>query len=139
MTHDASENTDRENLRLLMRALRKKGAFARMGFHFYPSDANFRAHMDSHPGQPLVYCTKQALANAFGEYDEMVWYKLYLTFGVRRPDNVGAFSKEHKQAVRGVAHLIISTAEELGIPNIDWADDIGTCVAMMPRPERHDC
>ena len=129
-------STDRANLRRLMRALRKKGAFARMGLMYHQSNANFEARWRTKPGTALVYCTKQEIERVFHPDDGMCWNTLYLNFDIHMPDGMKQLSAEYDQAVRGVAHLILTTAEELGIPNIEWDGEIGECVSMTPRPER---
>jgi hypothetical protein len=129
--------TDRANLRRLMRTLRMKGAFARMGFRSNLSDARSEADLRSKPGQPLIYCTQPDLDRAFLSSDGMCWNTLWITFDIHVPEDMQLSNTEKfDQAVRGVVQLVLSTAEELGITNIKWDGDIGTCIAMRPRSER---
>ena len=130
-------NTDRENLRRLMRALRKKGVFARMGFHYTYAVAHRKAVWECKPGQPYVFCTKGDLGHAINPDDQMCRNNLWLTVNVCLPAGMAVFGEKHDQAVRGVAHLVLTTAEELGITNINWDEDAGagSDVSMDPRPE----
>ncbi len=119
-----------------MRVLRQKGVFARMGFRSHYSDAGTKANLQSQPGQPLVYCTHKDLKGVFDD-GGMCCNTLWITFSIHVPEDMDLSNTEKfDQAVRGVVQLVLSTAEELGITNIEWDGNVGTHITMRPRPER---
>ncbi len=113
-----------------MRVLRQKGAFAKMGFRF--SDVQTKAYSQSEPGQAIVFCTKPDLDAAF-DINNMCQNTLWIAYTIHMPQGMLSDGKEYKRATRGVVHLVLTTAEELGITNIEWDGNTGTCIAMRPR------